>query len=93
MPAALVPEVPSPVRIDTEGLASVDIKIVDGRIAGFSDQAIADGLPFCDLEDGQAWPCFVDLHTHLDKGHIVLRGGKVIDTMLPDYRELDSLFA
>ena len=29
--AALVPEVPSPVRVDTEGLASVDIKIVDGR--------------------------------------------------------------
>jgi cytosine deaminase len=24
---------------------------------------------------------------------VVLRGGKVIDTMLPDYRELDSLFA
>lgn len=23
-----------------------------------------------DLRGGQVWPCFVDMHTHLDKGHI-----------------------
>ncbi len=42
-----------------------DIAIVDGRIAsGGSD------LPREDLAGRMVWPGFVDLHTHLDKGHI-----------------------
>ena len=26
-----------------------------------------------DLAGGIVWPCFVDMHTHLDKGHVVRR--------------------
>ncbi len=29
-----------------------------------------EGIPSVDLRRGQVWPCFVDIHTHLDKGHV-----------------------
>ena len=32
--------------------------------------AAAPTLPRLDLDRGMVWPCFVDMHTHLDKGHI-----------------------
>ncbi|MGK7912551.1 MAG: cytosine deaminase [Synechococcus sp.] len=38
-----------------------------------------------DLRKGMVWPCFVDLHTHLDKGHIWPR------TPNPDGRFLTAL--
>jgi cytosine deaminase len=50
-------------------LVRCDIQITDGRIA-----AIAGELPqqaqSIDLDGDMVWPGFVDLHTHLDKGHI-----------------------
>jgi cytosine deaminase len=42
-----------------------DIAIVGGRIA-----ADGAGLPREDLRGGMVWPGFVDVHTHLDKGHV-----------------------
>jgi cytosine/creatinine deaminase len=33
-------------------------------------RAADDGLPSIDLDGGMVWPACVDLHTHLDKGHI-----------------------
>lgn len=53
----------------------VDIEIAAGTIA----QIIPSGtehlfpitdIPTFDLCNGLVWPCFVDMHTHLDKGHI-----------------------
>jgi cytosine deaminase len=53
----------------------VDIEIAAGTIA----QIIPTGteplfpivdIPVVDLQGGLIWPCFVDMHTHLDKGHI-----------------------
>lgn len=35
-----------------------------------SDFASADAVPSVDVCAGLIWPCFVDMHTHLDKGHI-----------------------
>ncbi|MBT9369420.1 cytosine deaminase [Rhizobium sp. CSW-27] len=54
-----------------EGLVAADLVIANGRI----DAILAPGtapaaLPRTDLRDGMVWPCFVDMHTHLDKGHI-----------------------
>ena len=52
--------------------AFVDLEIKNGAIA----QIIAAGtahspeIPAVDLKRGQVWSCFVDMHTHLDKGHI-----------------------
>eukprot|EP01035_Chromulina_nebulosa_P056376 gene56376-77268_t len=54
-----------------EGLVSADIVVAGGRIEAIA--AAGSGprdLPVFDLRDGMAWPCFTDMHTHLDKGHI-----------------------
>ena len=44
-------------------LITTDISIAEGRIA--EPQAIA-----VDMADAMVFPAFVDMHTHLDKGHI-----------------------
>ena len=46
-----------------------DIAIEGGRIARIAPPGIVEG-PGVDLDRGMVWPCLVDLHTHLDKGHI-----------------------
>ncbi len=51
----------------SEGL--VDIAIAGGRIARIAPAGSIEGEGR-DLGGGMAWPCLVDLHTHLDKGHI-----------------------
>jgi cytosine deaminase len=52
-----------------DDVAAVDLLIEHGQIARLAPAgALAgDGV---DLRCGMVWPCFVDLHTHLDKGHI-----------------------
>lgn len=51
-------------------LHDADIFIADGRIAAISPASGGEGL---DLERRILFPCFVDMHTHLDKGHVVAR--------------------
>lgn len=55
-----------------EDLVPVDIEIHQGQIATIQRTGgpIPEELPTVDLRGGQIWPCFVDVHTHLDKGHI-----------------------
>jgi len=47
-------------------LVTTELSIADGRFAG--PQSIA-----VDMEGAIALPCFTDMHTHLDKGHIWAR--------------------
>jgi cytosine deaminase len=55
--------------LEREGL--FDIAIADGVIAAITPSAGAtEDLDGLDLDGGLVWPGFVDLHTHLDKGHI-----------------------
>jgi cytosine deaminase len=75
VPASVVVALPPSVAVDGEGLALVDIKVANGKIAAIIGESAADGSPFYDMDGGQAWPCFSDLHTHLDKGHIWPRVG------------------
>lgn len=58
-----------------EGLSLVDVEIHGGAIARILPAARreAGDIPAVDLDAGQLWPCFVDLHAHLDKGHIWMR--------------------
>jgi cytosine deaminase len=55
-----------------EGLVSVHIEIQDGEIIAVLPglQSLETNWPVVDLRQGMVWPCFVDLHTHLDKSHI-----------------------
>ncbi|MBY3034724.1 cytosine deaminase [Rhizobium laguerreae] len=68
VPAVSLEHVDVPV---TEGLATVDIVISDGMIAAIRPAGAAPAdYARTDLRDGMVWPCFADIHTHLDKGHI-----------------------
>jgi cytosine/creatinine deaminase len=54
-------------------LALVDLDIESGRVAGISAAGSApapDDAALIDQDGGQVWPGLIDLHTHLDKGHI-----------------------
>lgn len=55
---------------NVEHLVRLHVQIQGETIAAVTPILPTDGLPQIDLRGGQLWPCFVDLHTHLDKGHI-----------------------
>jgi cytosine deaminase len=56
---------------DPEGLVRVDLQIAGGRVAAIAAAGSAPaGVPAVDLDGGQVWPAFVDMHAHLDKGHV-----------------------
>jgi len=56
---------------DGDGFARVDLVVADGRIAGIARRG-AGPAPIGTIELGGriVLPCFVDCHTHIDKGHI-----------------------
>ncbi len=51
-----------------ETLIRADLRIEEGRIAAIEPRGTAAEGPSAD--GGMVLPCFVDVHTHLDKGHI-----------------------
>lgn len=54
-----------------DGFAPLDLEIDAGRIATIrASLDVATGPRDIDMREGQVWPCFVDLHAHLDKGHV-----------------------
>ncbi|MGH7389934.1 MAG: cytosine deaminase [Candidatus Rokuibacteriota bacterium] len=72
--ASLVTDLPPGTPVSSDGLAVVDLVIRDARIAavvpaGGASAALGSAEPSVDLRRGQVWPCLLDLHTHLDKGH------------------------
>jgi cytosine/creatinine deaminase len=68
--------------LGNEEFALVDLEIKDSTIA----QIISAGtthnpeITSFDLKRGQVWSCFVDMHTHLDKGHIWQRSPNLSGT-------------
>src|SRR6516162_9354840 len=48
----------------------LDIAVDRSRIARITPAGTGAGGPPVDLDGGMVWPCFTDIHTHLDKGHI-----------------------
>ena len=68
VPACLVADTAQLVP-DADGLAPCSIVIDNARIADIGP-AVQDGLPRVDLADGIVLPRLVDVHTHIDKGHI-----------------------
>ena len=73
VPLSLLVDPPDGLTTDDEGLANVDIEIDAGRIAVIRPRGGNVGSGDRDLDGGQVWPCFADIHTHLDIGHIWTR--------------------
>lgn len=70
---ATVPQAATSARLPAlkEGLASADLVIREGVIAEILPAGAANSeLPAVELGGRMVWPCFTDMHTHLDKGHI-----------------------
>lgn len=65
--------VPGGAAIDPDGAALVDLVIEDGRIAALVPGGSLAAEGAVDLAGRHAWPWLVDVHTHLDKGHIADR--------------------
>ena len=66
-----------------EGLCLVDLKINQGKIERIfvaNKSKIDDDIPSLDLAKKIILPCLVDVHTHLDKGHIWERSPNVNGT-------------
>jgi len=58
-------------RQTRENLSLVDIEVVEGVINRIVPALnVQYPAPCFDLRGGVVWPCFVDMHTHLDKAHI-----------------------
>jgi cytosine/creatinine deaminase len=70
VPDCLIDLPPEGLRRDRDGLLRLDIEIANGRIASFAPAGAGAVQPMVALGGAQVWPCFLDMHTHLDKGHI-----------------------
>ena len=71
VPACLVDGLSPSIAPDSDGLVNIDIVISDDRIAAILPAGADNGSESSvDLDASMVWPCFVDLHTHIDKGHI-----------------------
>jgi len=57
-------------RADRNGLVAADITVKDGTIERVDKPGRRTSAKKFDLDGGMVWPCFVDMHTHIDKGHI-----------------------
>ncbi len=55
---------------DGDGFGLYDIEVVDRRIASIAPATVNDHRMENDLGGRIVSPCFIDCHTHLDKGHI-----------------------
>ena len=53
-----------------DDLAPVSLLVQDGRLAAVGTDIEAPGIPVVELDGALVWPCFQDIHTHLDKGQI-----------------------
>lgn len=72
VPRCLLDGAPAGLTAAGDELARVDLALHDGLVAAVRPPASAPpaGEAVVDLAGGQVWPGFVDVHTHLDKGHI-----------------------
>ena len=72
VPLPFLAAAPDGLAPDRDGAALVDVTLQDGRIAAIA-AAAAPAPGDVDLAGRHLWPTLVDVHTHLDKGHIVDR--------------------
>jgi len=66
--SSLTPGLPAPA--DAEGFVLADIDVDNGRVKRIEAARAAESENTVDLAGRIVLPCFVDCHTHIDKGHI-----------------------
>src|SRR5260370_36134659 len=61
--------------VDRDGATLIDLLVDNERIAAIEPAGVAASadLPAIDLEAHHVWPTLIDMHAHLDKGHILTR--------------------
>ncbi|MBN8996280.1 MAG: cytosine deaminase [Rhizobiales bacterium] len=87
VPAALVRG--ARLTVDPYALASADITVKDGLIERIDPPGRRTTLPKVKLDDCMVWPGFVDMHTHIDKGHIWPRSATPTGTFADALAEVD----
>jgi cytosine deaminase len=74
VPRSLVAGPVTGAHADAEDCLALDIRIDGGRVAALWPAGTApDAGGRVDLGGRQVWPTFVDMHAHLDKGHVIPR--------------------
>lgn len=68
VPGVFLDDLPQPP--DSDGLVSADIVVSEGVVERVAPAGSETAFPGIDLDGGMVWPTFVDMHTHIDKGHI-----------------------
>ena len=74
VPICFLPGGPKTV-LDPDGTTLVDILVDNHLIAAIEPAGTTapTDLPAIDLESRHVWPTLIDMHAHLDKGHVVTR--------------------
>ena len=74
VPSVCLVTTPMGCLVDSEGGACVDLVVDNGNITEIT-AAGSERRPMesVDLQQRQVWPTLVDMHTHLDKGHVLHR--------------------
>jgi cytosine deaminase len=62
-------EIPLGAPANDDGLLDADIEIRDGIVSTLAPAGSFPAGDAIDLDGGQVWPAFADVHTHLDIGH------------------------
>src|SRR4051794_5845705 len=74
VPTCFLPDRPR-TTFDRDGATLVDLLVNNDRIAAIEPAggAACAGSPAIDLGSRHVWPTLIDMHAHLDKGHIMNR--------------------
>jgi cytosine deaminase len=74
VPTCFLPDGPR-TALDRDGATLVDLVVNNDKIAAIEPAggAASADLPAIDLGSRHVWPTLIDMHAHLDKGHIVTR--------------------
>jgi cytosine/creatinine deaminase len=75
VPACLLAAPVTGAAADNDDALLLDLLIESGRIARITASATASAAdaPVVDMAGRQVWPALVDMHTHLDKCHVIPR--------------------
>lgn len=74
-----------------EEIVAADIEIQGGTITAIAPVGTScKAVPTVDLHQGLVWPCFVDIHTHLDKAHTWHRTANLTGTFAQALEAIDQ---